>query len=90
MHVEKPTLQFLNQHDYFSQTWLLLNFSKKKRVLDIVISRKGLIPYGKIVLIDSLNIKPTNSFFFFFLQKQRAVDEKEYNSSELLYTLLKM
>ena len=43
--VKKLTLQFLNQHDYFSQIWLLLDFSQKRKVLDIIVSGKGLIPY---------------------------------------------
>ena len=43
--VKKLTLQFLNQHDYFSQIWLLLAFSQKRKVLDIIVSGKGLIPY---------------------------------------------
>ena len=43
--IKKLTLQFLNQHDYFSQIWLLLDFSQKRKVLDIIVSGKGLIPY---------------------------------------------
>ena len=36
--------------------------SAKKGKLDI--SGKGVIPYEKIVLIDSLNSKPENGIFF--------------------------
>ena len=61
--VEKLTLQFLNQHNYFSKTWLLLDFSQKRKVLDIVVCRNGVIPYEKIVSIDSLNSKPKNGIF---------------------------
>ena len=36
--VEKLTLQFLNQHDYLSQLWLLLDFDQRRKVLAIIIS----------------------------------------------------
>ena len=65
MRVEKLTLQFLNQHDYFSQIWLLSDFSQKRKVLDIIASGKGVISYEETVSIDSLNSKPENSIFFF-------------------------
>ena len=64
MRVEKLTLQFLNQHDYFSQVWLLSDFSQKRKVLDIIASGKGVISYEEIVSIDSLKSKPENSIFF--------------------------
>ena len=64
MHVEKLTLQFLNQHDYFSQTRPLLDFSQKRKVLDSIVRGKGVIPYEKIVSIDSLSIKPENGIFY--------------------------
>ena len=41
----------------------LLNFREKRKVLDIIVSGKGVILYEKIVLIDSLNSKPENAFF---------------------------
>ena len=65
MRVEKLTLQFLNQHDYFSQIWLLSDFSQKRKVLDIIASGKGVISYEETVSIDSLNSKPENNIFFF-------------------------
>ena len=55
--VEKLTLQYLNQHSYFSQ-------SQKRVVLDIIISREGVIHYEKINFIDSLYLKPENGIFF--------------------------
>ena len=62
-HVEKLTLQFLNQHDYFSQIWLQLNFAEKRKILDIIVSGKGVIPSEKIKTIDSLSLKTENGFF---------------------------
>ena len=64
MHVKKLTLQFLNQRDYFSQTRPLLDFSQKRKVLDSIVRGKGVIPYEKIVSIDSLNIKPEKGIFY--------------------------
>ena len=45
--VEKLTLPFLNRHSYFSRTWKMLNDSQKTKVLDIIVSGKGVIPYEK-------------------------------------------
>ena len=55
--VEKLTLQFLDQHSYFSQ-------SQKRVVLDIIVSEEGVIHCEKINFIDSLNLAPENGFFF--------------------------
>ena len=72
--VEKLTLQFLNQHSYFSQTWNMLDSSQKRAeyvrlftkraVLDIIVSGKGVITYEKINSINILNLKPENGIFF--------------------------
>ena len=72
MRVEKLTLQFLNQYDYFSKTWLLLDFNQKRNVLGIIVSEKGVISYVKIVSICSLNIKLENGICF-FLQRMNFV-----------------
>ena len=39
--VEKLTFQFLDQHSYFSRTWRMLNDQQKRKVLDIIVSRKS-------------------------------------------------
>ena len=65
MRVEKLILQFLSQHDYFSQIWLLSGFSQKRKILHIIVSGKGVISYEEIVSIDSLIGKPENDNFFF-------------------------
>ena len=41
--VEKLTLQLLNQHSCFSQTWRILNESQKRKILDIIVCGKGII-----------------------------------------------
>ena len=101
MQVEKLTLQLLNQQDHFSQIWLLLDFDQKRNVLDIIVSGKRVIPFEKIVSIDSLSSKTENSIFFFFFffftkdefystLKGKTGNEGKCNNSKLLYALLNM
>ena len=73
----------------------MLNDLQKKKVLDIIISRKGVIPYEKIKSIDSLNINPKNGILFlrdefYSTLKEKVVGDEEYNNSKAFYTLLKM
>ena len=84
---EKLTLQFLNQQSYFLRTWKMLNELQKRKVLDIIVSRKGVIPYEKINSIDSLNSKPENGIFFskdefYSTLKGKAVSDDEYKNSK--------
>ena len=41
----------------------MLNDQQKRKVLDIIVSGKGVVPYEKINSIDSINIKPENGRF---------------------------
>ena len=73
----------------------MLNDQQKRKVLDIIVSWKGVIPYRKTNSIDSSNIKPENEIFvskdeFNCTLKGSAVADDEYNSSKILYTLLEM
>ena len=93
--LKKLTLQFLNQHSYFSRTWRILNEWQKGKLLDINVSGKGIIPYEKINSIDSLNIKPENGICFskdkfYSTLKGKTVSDDEYDNSKKLYTVLKM
>ena len=54
-NIEETTLQFLSQHDYFSKIWVALNEKKRQKILDIIISRKGINPNEKINSMESLN-----------------------------------
>ena len=45
---------------------------KRNKVLEIITSRTGIIPYGKIVPRDSFDLKPEN-FLFFFLKKEKFI-----------------
>ena len=42
----------------------MLNDQQKRKVLDIIVSGKGLIPHEKINFIGSLSMKPENGVFF--------------------------
>ena len=64
MRVGKLTLQFLNQHSYFTRTRKMLSDSQNRQVLNIIINGKGVIPYEKINSIDSLSLKRENGIFF--------------------------
>ena len=46
--VEKLTVQFLNQHSYFSRVWRLLSEPETREVLDIIAFGKGVIAYEKL------------------------------------------
>ena len=72
-----------------------MDFRLKRKVLDTIVSGNGVIPYDKMVSIDSLNIKPKNGIFitkdeFYSTLNRKAVNEEKYNNSKLLNTLLKM
>lgn len=62
-NVEKLVIQFLNQHGYFSRISKILNPTKQKKVIDIIVCGKGVIPCKKINSIESLNIKQEKRFF---------------------------
>ena len=56
--VEKLAIQFLNQPDYLSQIWQFeLAYEDKKKILDVIVSGKGVIPYEKNKTIDSLSLR---------------------------------
>ena len=93
--VEKLTMQFLTSHDYFSSVWRSLSIFQKNRILEIIVSGKGVIPYEKILTKDSLYIKPEDGIFFskdefFSTLKGKSVDDESYENSKQLYILLKM
>ena len=62
--VEKVTEQFLKQHDYFSEIWRYLGLTQKDKILNIIADDKGIIPYEKIVDMNSFFIVPENDVFF--------------------------
>ena len=63
--LKKLAIQFLNQRNYFSQIWQRqCNYEDKRKVPDIIVSRKGVIPYAKIKTIDSLSLRLENGIFY--------------------------
>ena len=94
-NVEKTTTQFLLYHPYFSEVCSRLSVRKKEKILDIIVSRKGVIPYKKISSIHSFKLKPEDGVSFtrdefYGTLKGKAVGEEEYENSKILYTELKM
>ena len=80
--VKKVTEQFLKQHDYFLEIWKYLSWSQKDKTLNIIADGKGIIPYEKIVGMDSFFIVPENNVFFekteFYCDlKQKAISDSD-------------
>ena len=94
-NVAKLTEQFIVTHRYFAQVWKQLHFADKKKVIDIMVSGKGIIPYEKVESINSLSVKPENGVFFtrdefFSSLKGESVDEISYQNAKTLFLTLKM
>ena len=67
----------------------------REKVIDIIVSSKGLIPYEKIETINSLSAKPEDGVFFtrdefFSSLKGESVDEISYQNAMTLFLTLKM
>ena len=94
-NIAKLTEQFIKTHSYFSGVWKKLHFVDKKKVIDIMVSGKGIIPYEKVETIKSLSAKPENGVFFtrdefFSSLKGESVDEISYQNAKTLFLTLKM
>ena len=93
--VKDLTVQFFNQHYYFSEILKYLGDEQKNKILDIISEGKGVMPYEKIVDMNSIFLTPENNVFFekteFYSDlKQKAVSDSDYESSFYLYRTLKM
>ena len=89
------TKQFLSYHYYFHELWCFLGSEQKRKVLDIIADRKGIIPYEKIIDMNSLSLTPENGGFFEKTEfysglKKKAVSDEEYESLLYLFKTLKM
>ena len=94
-NITKLTVQFLLKHDYSSIVWKNLSDNQRNKIIEIIVSSKGVIPYEKIETINSLDIKPEDGIFFskdefFSTLKGKKVDEDCYKNVKTLYVLLKM
>ena len=93
--VAKLVEQFIATHSYFSGVWKDMHFSQRKKIIDIVVSGKGIIPYEKIETIESLSRKPEDGVFFtkdefYSSLKAESVDEISYQNAKTLFLTLKM
>ena len=93
--IEKLVIEFLTSHDYFSKIWPKLNVEQSKKILEIIVSGKGVIPYEKIETINSLSIKPEDGIFFskdefYSTLRDENVDDIAYENAKKLYILLQM
>lgn len=68
--VKKLTKQFLCSHDYFTDVWSSLDRSASDKILDMVASKKGVIPYEKITDFDSFKSLPQCSEYFSKLKQK--------------------
>ena len=73
----------------------LFGIDQKNKVIEIIVSGKGVIPYEKIERIDSLSIKLEDGIFFtkdefFSTLKSKNVDDESYENAKKLFILLKM
>ena len=77
LEIRKSVTKFINQHEYFNQIWPKIKLSDKNKILDIIESGKGVMPYEKIRNIESLDSFPDGDFFdhteFFSSLKQTNV-----------------
>ena len=94
-NIAKLTEQFIVTHSYFSGVWKEMHDYQKKKVIDIIVSGKGIIPYEKVETINSLSSKPENGVFytkdeFFSSLKGESVDEIFYQNAKSLFSMLKM
>ena len=95
-NIKKLTLRFLTTHDYFSGVWRDWIYEQKNKVIEIIVSGKGVIPYEKIETIESLSfVKPEDGIFFskdeFFSSiKNKEIDEESYENAKKLFIILKM
>ena len=76
------TKQFFNQRYYFSKIWKYLGDAQKNKILDIISEGKKIIPYGKIVDMNSMFLTPENNVFsekteFCSDLKQKAVSDSD-------------
>ena len=80
----KVTKQFFNQYYYFSTVWSYLTLKLQEKLLGIVTSGKGIIPYELIVDMKSLLLTPDDEQFwnktklFSELKLQAVNDESNF------------
>ena len=61
--IKKLIRQFVVKHDHFAPVWKKIAPREKNKLLDIIASGKGIIPYEKIVSQHSLALTPEMEIF---------------------------
>ena len=94
-NIAKLAIQLLLNHDYFSTVWKDLSNNQRNKIIEIIVSGKGVIPYEKIETVDSLSIRPEDGFFFskdefFSTLKGKNIDNDCYDNAKQMFILLKM
>ena len=90
--IKKLTRQFLVRHNYFGSLWKQIAPEEKSKLLEVIASCKGLIPYEKIVSQYSLDLVQENGDFLkkrkFFSKLKKRFDQ--YENWCYLYKTLRM
>ena len=93
-NIKKLTQQFLEKHSYCKFIWQTLEEQSKDKILDLVAEGKGVMPYEKVIDINSLSKSPDQKFFthteFYSILKQSNISLVEYENAKYLYETLKM
>ena len=92
--IRKLIEQFLTDHIYFGKVWQILEKKNKETILNLIAEGKGVMPYEKIVTINSLCESPEKEFYehteFYSGLKQANVSTSEYENCKYLFKTLKM
>ena len=54
----------MTEHDYFDKIWPEIDFNNRKDILELLASRKGVIPYEKKEIFTVLIFHPKMEIFF--------------------------
>ena len=93
-NIKKLTQQFIETHSYFRFILQTLEKQDKDKILDLIAEEKGVMPYEKVVDINSLSKSLDQKFFthteFYSSLKQSNVSVPKYENAKYLYETLKM
>ena len=70
-NIESVLDVFISNHSYFGKIYIAKK--QKKKVLDIWVGGKGVIPYEKIVDMNSLDISPKDVVFLFIVNLSKKI-----------------
>ena len=92
--IKKLLLQFSVRHEYFRIVWQTLTEEIKEKILNILFEGKSMIPYEKIVDMNSLDLTPEKDFFeeseFYSYLKDKCITRPDYEIAKYFYQNLKM